>query len=69
MFKYDKIEKNYLVKNTTIKIKGENNMKHKHSKIGEYGIKWESVEGYKTKEGKKIPPHYKKVEFKWKQDN
>jgi hypothetical protein len=50
-------------------MKGENNMKHKHSKIGEYGIKWEQVEGYKTKDGKKIPPHYKKVEFKWKHDN
>ena len=38
-------------------------MKHKHSIIGEYGIKWEPVEGYKTKDGKKIPPHYKKVEL------
>jgi len=43
-------------------------MKHKHSKIGEYGIKWKPVEGYKTKDGKKIPPHMKKVEFKWKQN-
>ena len=41
-------------------------MKHKHSKIGEYGIKLEPVEGYKTKDGKKISPHWKKTEFKWK---
>jgi len=44
-------------------------MKHKYSKIGEYGIKWEPVEGYKTKNGKEIPPHYKKVEFKWKHNS
>jgi len=44
-------------------------MKHKQSKIGEYGIKWESVEGYKTKKGKKILPHMKKVGFKWKQNS
>lgn len=43
-------------------------MKHKNSKIGKYGIKWEPVEGYTTKGGKKIPPHYKKAEFKWKQN-
>ncbi|MBN2066387.1 MAG: hypothetical protein JW771_06230 [Candidatus Thermoplasmatota archaeon] len=41
-------------------------MKHHHSKIGEYGIRWEAVEGYTTKSGKKIPPHMKKVEFTWK---
>jgi hypothetical protein len=41
-------------------------MKHKYSKIGEYGIRWKPVEGYKKKSGKKIPPHMKKVEFKWK---
>ena len=52
-----------------MKIKGEKNMKHKHSKIGEYGIKWEPVEGYKTKKGKKILPHMKKVEFKWKNNS
>jgi len=50
-------------------IGGKKDMKHKHSKIGEYGIKWEPVEGYKTKDGKNIPPHYKKVEFKWKNHN
>jgi hypothetical protein len=44
-------------------------LKHKHSEIGEYGIKWERVKGYKTKNGKKIPPHYKKIEFKWKKYN
>lgn len=41
-------------------------MKHKHSKIGEYGITWKKVEGYKLKNGKKVLPHLKKVEFKWK---
>jgi hypothetical protein len=40
-------------------------MRHKNSKIGHYGITLKQVEGYKTKDGKKIPPHYKKVEFKW----
>jgi len=45
------------------------NMKHKHSKIGEYGIKLEPVEGYKTKDGKKVLPHWKKTEFKWKSYN
>ena len=44
-------------------------MKHKHSRIGEYGIKYEAVEGHRTKDGKKITPHYKKTEFKWKHDN
>jgi len=44
-------------------------MKHRHSKIGEYGIKWKPVEGYVRKDGKKVPPHYKKVEFKWKKYN
>ena len=43
-------------------------MKHKYSKIGEYGIRWEPVEAYKTKDGKIIPPHMKKVEYKWKQN-
>jgi hypothetical protein len=43
-------------------------MKHKNSKIGEYGIKWGYVKGYKTKKGKIIPPHLKKVEFKWKEN-
>jgi hypothetical protein len=47
----------------------EMKMKHRHSKIGEYGIRWKPVEGYITKDGKKIPPHYKKVEFKWKKNN
>jgi hypothetical protein len=44
-------------------------MKHKNSKIGRYGIRYKAVEGYKTKDGKKIEPHYKKVEFKWKNCN
>ena len=44
-------------------------MKHLHSKIGEYGIRWKPVDGYKTKNGKKIKPHYRKVEFKWKKNN
>jgi len=47
---------------------GEKNMKHKYSKIGEYGIKYEQVDGYKTRDGKIIPPHLKKVEFKWKEN-
>ncbi|MEF8848352.1 MAG: hypothetical protein V5A68_04385 [Candidatus Thermoplasmatota archaeon] len=40
-------------------------MKHKHSKIGEYGIRWKKVEGYTTKDGRKIPPHLRKEEFEW----
>ena len=44
-------------------------MKHKHSKIGEYGIRWEPVDSYTTKDGKKIQPHMKKVEYKWKHYN
>ena len=34
-------------------------MKHKNSKIGEYGITWRKIEGYKHKNGKKVPPHLK----------
>ena len=41
-------------------------MKYKNSKIGEYGVRWKPVEGYKNKNGKKVPPHFKKVQFKWK---
>ena len=56
-----------MLQNEVTRIKGgEKKMKHKHSKIGEYGIKWEPVEGYKEKDGKIVPPHMKKVEFKWK---
>jgi len=40
-------------------------MKHKNSKIGFYGITFKQVDGYKTKKGRKILPHLKKVEFKW----
>ena len=61
--------KNNVLKYSTSDGWREKEMKHKYSKIGEYGIKWEKVEGYKTKDGKKIPPHYKKVEFKWKEHN
>ena len=43
-------------------------MKHHHSKIGKYGIRWQPVEGYKRKDGKQVPPHLKKVEFKWKEN-
>ena len=50
-------------------MKGGMRLKHSHSKIGFYGIKWLPVDGYITKDGKKIPPHYKKVEFKWKDYN
>jgi len=42
---------------------------HAHSKIGEYGVKWKPIEGHKTKDGKIIPPHMKKVVFKWKKYN
>jgi len=55
--------------NNKLKIFGGNRMKHRQSKIGKYGIKWKPVEGYIAKDGKKIPPHYKKVEFKWKKYN
>ena len=44
-------------------------MKHKQSKIGLYGIRWEPVEGYITKNGKIVPPHYKKVEYSWKHNS
>jgi len=44
-------------------------MRHHVSKIGEYGIRWEPVEGYRKKDGKKVPPHYKKVEFHWNKHN
>ena len=44
-------------------------MKYKHSKIGEYGIRWKPVEGHKTKNGKNVQPHMKKVKFKWKKEN
>lgn len=50
-------------------MKGENNMKHNHSKIGKYGIRWKVVDGYKTKNGKKVPPHLIKEEFEWKNNN
>jgi len=41
-------------------------MKHKKSKIGQWGIRWKPVDGYTTKSGKKVPPQWKKEEFKWK---
>jgi len=44
-------------------------MKYNHSKIGEYGIRWKAVEGYKTKNGKLVPPHLKKEKFKWENNN
>ena len=56
----------------TLKIviwKDVKDMKHNHSKIGEYGIRWQPVEGQRTKDGKKTPPHWKKVEFKWRRNN
>jgi hypothetical protein len=40
-------------------------MKHKRSKIGEYGIRWKPVEECIRKDGKKIPPHLEKEEFSW----
>jgi len=44
-------------------------MRHDHSKIGKYGIRWKAVEGYKTKNGKYVPPHLKKEKFKWEHYN
>ncbi|MFH1101957.1 MAG: hypothetical protein V1726_07990 [Methanobacteriota archaeon] len=41
-------------------------MKHYKSKIGEYGIRWKAVEGYRRKDGARIPPHMKKEVFRWK---
>jgi len=41
-------------------------MKPYKSKIGEYGVRWKPVEGYKRKDGTKVPPHWKKETFKWK---
>jgi hypothetical protein len=43
-------------------------MEEEKSKIGEYGFRWIPVEGYKTKKGKKILPHMKKVKFTWKEN-
>jgi len=70
MFIYFLLQSFSLICHIMVKMKGGNRyiMKHKHSKIGEYGIKWEPVEGYKTKKGKRVPPHYKKVEFKWSEN-
>lgn len=45
------------------------NMKHRNSKIGKYGIRYKPVEGYKTKDGRYVPPHYVKIEFKWNDNN
>jgi hypothetical protein len=36
------------------------------SKIGEYGIRYKPVEGYKRKDGVKVPPTWKKEVFYWK---
>ncbi len=44
-------------------------MKHLKSKIGEYGVRWEPVEGYRKKDGTKVPPHMKKVVYHWKSSN
>ena len=52
--------------NNIVEVQGGKNMKHHTSKIGEYGITWKPVEGYKRKDGKKVYPYMKKVEFKWK---
>ena len=43
-------------------------MKYNHSKIGEYGIRWVPVDGYKKKNGARVKPHMKKVKFKWKEN-
>jgi hypothetical protein len=44
-------------------------MKQYKSKIGEYGVRWKPVEGYKRKDGVYIQPHMKKEVFKWKNNN
>lgn len=44
-------------------------MKHKFSKIGEYGIKFEPVNGYVNKNGKKVHPYMRRVEFRWNNKN
>ena len=41
-------------------------MKYYRSKIGEYGIRWKPVEGYKRKDGVKVYPYMKKEVFYWK---
>ena len=43
-------------------------MRYHHSKIGKYGIRWQPVEGYKRKDGKKVTSYMKKVEFIWKEN-
>jgi len=40
----------------------------KESKIGEYGYRWKPVDGYRTKDGKRIQPHLKIVKYKWKEN-
>jgi hypothetical protein len=42
-------------------------MKYYKSKIGEYGVRWEPVEGYKRKDGTYVPPHMRRVKYQWKQ--
>jgi hypothetical protein len=41
-------------------------MKKNQSSIGEFGYRLIPIEGYKTKKGKKITPHWKKAKFEWK---
>ncbi len=41
-------------------------MKPYKSKIGEYGVRWERVEGYKRKDGTYVSPHMKKVIYSWR---
>ena len=56
---------NNIDKPTTIPQKRGAHMKHTKSEIGKHGICYTPVEGYKRKDGKKVPPHYKKTYFKW----
>ena len=44
-------------------------MTYTKSEIGNHGIYYKPVEGYKRKDGKKVPPHYKKTVFKWHKIN
>jgi len=47
----------------SIKVK---EMKQYKSKIGEYGVRWEPVEGYTRKDGTRVAPHFKPKKYSWK---
>ena len=41
-------------------------MKHYKSKIGEYGVRYKPVEGYKRKDGTTVAPYLRKEYYRWK---